>query len=60
VPGLAAGASGLREHLAMRVGAGKAAEIAALAGRGAGHEEAHIGGLLRLRGSAEEKSQQRR
>src|SRR5262249_6481759 len=42
-PGLAAGASALRERLAMTVGAFKPAEIGALAGAGAGDEERHVG-----------------
>ena len=52
VPGLdstCAGARGLRQRLAMIVGAGKAAEIAAIADAVAGQEEAGVG-RLRLRG----------
>jgi len=47
----------------MRIGAGKSAEIAALAEGGAGDKEAHIGRLwhlLRLRGPARTERQQRR
>ena len=47
VPGLAARARRRRELLAMLVGAGKPAEIGALAGAGAGDEERHIGLLRR-------------
>src|SRR5437867_9251985 len=43
VPGLAAGARRLREHLALLVRAGQTAEIGALSGAGAGDEERHVG-----------------
>src|SRR5260370_20006906 len=48
VPGFAAGARGLRQRLAMPIGAFEPAEIGALANRCAGDEEAHVA-LLRLR-----------
>jgi hypothetical protein len=48
VPGLAARACGLREALAMPVGALEAAKIGTLAEASAAHEECHVG-LLRLR-----------
>src|SRR6185437_6419839 len=48
VPGLAARAGGLREALAVRVGAGETAEVRAFARTVAGDEEGHAG-LLRLR-----------
>src|SRR5580693_1248986 len=41
MPGVAAGAGGLRELLAVLIGAGKAAEIGAIAGADAGDEECH-------------------
>ena len=53
-PRLAAGAGGLRQRLADLVGAIEPAEIGALAGPGAGDEEAHAA-LLRLRETAREQ-----
>src|SRR6185295_885213 len=52
-PGLAAGSGRLRQCLAMIVGTGEPAEIAAIADAVAGQEETGIGGL-RLRGRAGE------
>ena len=57
-PGLAPRPGALREHLAVLVGAGDAAQVAALAGSDAGDEEAH-GGLLGLRGCMQPERQQR-
>src|SRR5262245_50131625 len=57
-PRAAAGAGALRQLLAMAVGALEAAEIAALAGSGAGEEERHAA-LLRLRRTAHGERQQR-
>src|SRR6202049_3725960 len=48
VPGFAAGACGLRQRLAMPIGAFEPAELGALANGCAGDEEAHVA-LLRLR-----------
>jgi hypothetical protein len=58
VPGLAAGAGGLGELLAMPVGAFEAAEIGAFAGTGAGDEERHTG-LLRLSAQARREQHDR-
>ena len=57
-PGFAAGAGGLRQRLAVIVGAGEAAEIAAIADAVAGQEETGIG-RLRLRGRAGEQPRRR-
>src|SRR5439155_10348245 len=53
VPGLATGSGRLRQRLAVIVGAGETAEIAAIADAVAGQEEAGVG-RLRLRGRAGE------
>src|SRR5262245_44675080 len=55
-PGLAAGACHLRQLLAVPIGAIEAAEIGALAGAGAGDEEAHVG-LLRVDSGAQAERQ---
>jgi len=51
VPRLAARAHGRCQLLAMGVGASEAAEIATLAGPGAGHEKRHVGRLRDLLGA---------
>ena len=53
-PGLVPRPRALREHLAMLVRAGEAAEVAALAGSDAGDKEAH-GALLGLYGCMQPK-----
>src|SRR6185437_7829814 len=59
MPGLAAGARGFRQILAVLVGAGEPAKIGAFAAADAGDKEAHIG-LLRLRRRRAEERKTRR
>src|ERR1700694_3410405 len=56
VPGLRARTRGLRQRLALIVGAGETAEVAAIADAGGGHEETGVG-RLRLRGPIRENGE---